>query len=89
MKGVNFVLDKKHIEILDRLYVKKGFKNRSQLIRDLIELEDRIDKREQTIQENTQQQEKTVNNTLNSHNSSFKTTKTTPNSKELMEEDSP
>ena len=78
MKGVNFILGKNHIAILDRLYSKRGFKNRSQLIRNIIELEDRIDKREQIIQENTQHTQKNNTNTANLIKTNFDTTKITP-----------
>jgi len=84
MKGVNFILGKNHIAILDRLYLKRGFKNRSQLIRNIIELEDRIDKKEQIMQENTQHTHKNNTNTVNLTKTSFNTTKITPDKVNLM-----
>jgi len=83
MKGVNFILGTKHIAILDRLYAKKGFKNRSQLVRDLIELEDRIDKREQIMQENIQHTQKNSINTVNLTETGFNATKTLPDKTKL------
>jgi Arc/MetJ-type ribon-helix-helix transcriptional regulator len=79
MKGYNFVLSKRHIAIIDYLYKKKGFQNRSQLIRDLIELEYRIDKREEITQKKIQQHKKSNGNTQKTNEGNENNTKNKAN----------
>lgn len=74
-KPVNFTLTQWHVQTLERISKKQG-KNRSEYLRELIELEDRIDKREQIMQENNQYNKNNTQNIENLQDSSFNATKT-------------